>query len=339
MKEENSRTISNVSAERVDQDTFEISWETVDKELNIAIYVGESADTIDRVSPVARVSGETAVRIKGLDSHTRYYFEVVPDGEAGVVTSERRVALEGAVNFRDLGGYETSDGRRVRWGQVFRSDSLGRLTARDQTVLSGMGLRVVCDFRTPSEVENAPDRLPEGGVIEYLHLPIVHGAFDSVRALERMKKGDISWLSKDFMIKGYIRNIEEFGETWGTVLRRIIESKNRPLLFHCTGGKDRAGVCAALFLLALGVPEDTVIHDHGLTNVYIAGLLEMVHERIREIGIEPDHVAPYFTASREYMVSVLDHIGEVYGSSANYLKTKAGIDDERLALLRQELLE
>jgi protein-tyrosine phosphatase len=253
------------------------------------------------------------------------------------ISKERRVPLEGAVNFRDLGGYETSDGRKVKWGQVFRSDSLARLSARDQTVLRGMGIRLVCDFRTPGEVKKAPDRLPDG--TRYLHLPVVHGEFDSVTALERMGKGDISWLTDDFMVNGYIKNIEKFGGTWGRVLNRIIDPESRPLVFHCTGGKDRAGVCAALFLLALGVPEDTVIYDHGLSNVYIGELLGRIYEWIREVGIDPDEVAPYFTAPRECIVSSLDHIREVYVSVANYLWTKAGIDNKKLSLLKDQLLE
>ena len=74
-------------------------------------------------------------------------------------------------------------------------------------------------------------------------------------AVERIKKGDDSWLTEDFMLSGYIHNLDEFAHIWGEVIRRLIEPENRPLLFHCTGGKDRAGTCAALILLALGVPE------------------------------------------------------------------------------------
>jgi protein-tyrosine phosphatase len=332
-------TISNVTAQRIDKDTFKISWETVDEKMNVEIYLADRPDTFDHRSPVASVSGKTSVHIRGVGSNARPYFKVLPERGPAIVTAERRVFLEGAVNFRDLGGYGTSNGHTVKWGQVFRSDSLNRLTARDQVVLLKTGIRVVCDFRTPSEVNYAPDRLPDDSGIEYLHRPVIHGEFDSVKAMERIKKGDISWLNKDFMVKGYIRNIEEFGGIWGKVINRIIEPKSRPLVFHCTGGKDRAGVCAALILLALGVPEETVIHDHGLSNIYIAELVESIYKRFREAGIDPKKVSPYFTAPREGIASVLEHIGKVYGSVAHYLKVRSGIGDQRLTLLRQELLE
>ncbi|MFH1242551.1 MAG: tyrosine-protein phosphatase [Pseudomonadota bacterium] len=332
-------TISNVTAQRIDKDTFKVSWENVDEKMDVEIYLAERPDSFDYTSPVASVSGKTSVRIRALGYNARPYFKVLPQRGPGIVTAERRVSLEGSVNFRDLGGYGTSNGHTVKWGQVFRSDSLARLTDRDQAVLLKTGIRVVCDFRTPSEVNNAPDRLPDAGGIEYLHLPVVHGEFDSIEAMERIRKGDIGWLSKDFMVKGYIRNIEEFGGIWGEVINRIIEPRSRPLVFHCTGGKDRAGVCAALILLALGVPEETVILDHGLSNMYIAELVESIYKWFRKEGIDPEKVAPYFTAPRECIVSLLEHMGKTYGSVAHYLKVRSGVDDQKLTLLRQELLE
>ena len=258
---------------------------------------------------------------------------MVPDGGTGIITAERQVPLEGAVNFRDLGGYRSSDGLRVKWGRVFRSDGLARLTTTDQAILRQIGIRLVCDFRTPGEVEKSPDRLPDGA--RWLHLPIVHGEFDSIAALERMGRGDISWLTDDFMVNGYIRNIDEIAETWGTVLNHLSRPEGRPMVFHCTGGKDRAGVCAALILLALDVPEETVIYDHGLSNIYIAKLLDKIYEYIRYIGIDPEKVAPYFTAPRECIVSMLNHLHQTYGSATNYLNTRAGVSQETLALLKQ----
>lgn len=334
-----SSIISNVTVDRIDKYAVKIRWETGIKDLGVSIFVGDSPVTIDGSSPAARVPGGTCAQISGLDPHVRHYFKVAPDGAPGVIAGERRVYLEGAVNFRDLGGYETRDGHRVKWGQVFRSDSLARLTHADQSLLRRMGLRLVCDFRSPAELEIWPDRLPEGGSVEYLHLPITHGEFDFVAALERIRDGDDSWLTDGFMVNGYIGSIEEFADTWGTVLNRLAEQEGRPMVFHCTGGKDRAGTCAALILLALGLPEETVIYDHQLSNVLIANLVTKLYKRIESYGVDPEKLAPYFTAPRECIVSLIDHIHETYGSPTNYLRTKAGVSEETLALLKQRLLE
>ena len=92
------------------------------------------------------------VKITGLDPASRHYFHVRDEDGNRFMTAERRVPLEGAVNFRDIGGYKTVDGREVKWGKVFRSDGLTRLTQLDHQTVLPMGIERVFDFRTNAEV-------------------------------------------------------------------------------------------------------------------------------------------------------------------------------------------
>ena len=115
-----------------------------------------------------------------------------------------------------------------------------------------IGFKLVCDFRTPEEAQAQPDRLPEDGSIEYLHLPIAHGKFDPAEAVDRIRKGDISWLTDDFMTNNYIKQIDNFAGLWKQFFEQLMNPEKRPIVFHCTAGKDRTGVCAALILLAAG---------------------------------------------------------------------------------------
>jgi len=337
---ETTSIISDIAVEREGENSVRIRWRASQPDRDISIYCAASPSipAFD-ASPPLRVRSSTQAEIGGLDPDRRYYFRVVPDGEKGVVVADRRVDLEGAVNFRDLGGYETIDGRRIRWGRVFRSDSLARLTEKDRLRVGHLGLRLVIDFRTANEVKKSPDRLPENGSLSYLNLPITHGEFDFVGAVERIKKGDDTWLTPGFMVSGYIQNVDEFPHIWGEVIRRLTRSESRPLLFHCTGGKDRAGTSAALILLALGVPDETVIEDHQLSNRFIADLIQKVYKRIATYGVDPQKLSPYFTAPRECIVSLLGHLRKIYGSPEGYLKTAAGLTDEILALLKEALLE
>jgi len=332
--------LSDITLERNSETSVQIRWEDDPSHRDITIYYATSPDAAGfDADPAIRVRGTNEAEITGLDPNRRYYFRWVPEGEKGAVIAERRVMLEGAVNCRDLGGYQTTDGRHIRWGQAFRSDSLARLTERDLLRLGHLGLRLVIDFRTPNEVRKSPDRLPEGDFLPYLNLPIAHGEFDFVGAVERIKKGDDTWLTPGFMMAGYIQNVDEFPHVWGEVIRRLTQPESRPLLFHCTGGKDRAGTCAALILLALGVPEETVIADHQLSNVLIADLIKRVYERIATYGVDPQKLSPYFTAPRECIVSLLAHLHETYGSPVDYLKRAAGLTDEILERLKEDLLE
>jgi protein-tyrosine phosphatase len=339
MAKRKTSQLKNINVEQNKKGIFTIRWESKAEDIGVEVFVGDSPRTINRKASAASVKGQTSVKIDGLDPDARHYFEVVSDGGRSIIAAERHQPFKGVVNFRDLGGYETADGRRLKWGQVFRSGHLARVTEEDKRLLKRMGIKMICDFRTPGEMEAQPDWLPEDGSTTYLHYPIVHGEFDPVAAMESMHKGDISWLTEDFMIKRYIQKIDEFPKVWGEILKILTDPDNRPMVFHCTAGKDRAGACAALILLALGVPEDTVIYDHGLSNVYIADALEKINERIRKMGVDPEKVAPYFTAPRNAIIAFVDNIRKSYGSASEYLMTKAGVNKETLELLKKELLD
>ena len=339
MVKQKSVKLSNVTAERSKKNTFKISWETEAKDINVNIYAGNSPLTINRKSPAATAKVSDSAEIAGLDPDALWYFEVLPERGHPVMVSERAIRFDVVVNFRDLGGYETTDGRRVKWGRVFRSGHLSELTEKDQERIRQLGIKTICDFRSPGEKEMRPNWLPPGGAVEYLELPIVHGEFDPVAAMESLQKGDASWLTEDFIITRYIKKIDDFGHVWGRFFDQLADGKKRPLVFHCTAGKDRAGTAAALTLLALGVPEETVIYDHGLSNVYIAHVLKVINRRIKDLGIDPKKVEPYFTAPRNAIVAVVNHIRKTYGSVDSYLQNKAGVSEQKLALLREELLD
>ncbi len=102
----------------------------------------------------------------------------------------QRLPLSGAVNFRDLGGYRTGDGRKVKQGLVFRSDHLSRLTEEDQRLLQRLRFKVVCDLRTVQEQQRQPDLLPQDGSIRLLPLPVQAGRFDPALAMERLRSGE-----------------------------------------------------------------------------------------------------------------------------------------------------
>jgi len=243
------------------------------------------------------------------------------------------------VNFRDLGGYKTSNGKHTKWGKIFRSDNLSRLTDRDQIKLKNMNIKLVCDFRTGAEIKKSPNKFPGDAPVRYLHMPIIHGEFDNTTLFNRIKKGDIGWISIDFMIKGYIQSLEEYADTFGHVIKMLTKPRNIPMVFHCTAGKDRTGTFAALLLMALDVPEKTVIEDHGLSNILIAKVLDKMNEYLKSYGIDPQLVSPYLTAPKECIVSMIHHINTHYGSVHNYLTKKAGLNPKIIASLKENLLE
>jgi protein-tyrosine phosphatase len=221
---------------------------------------------------------------------------------------------------------------------IFRSDNLARLTERDLSFLSHLNIATICDFRTDAETRRSPNPLPGSGTRQYFHMPIQHGEHDPAAAFERIKKGDYQWLSEAFMVTGYLRSIDHFSSLWHDFFNLLASPDRRPLVFHCTGGKDRTGTAAALVLSVLGVPEEAIVRDYALSAEYIAGIVNMINDQLEEMGVDPQEVAPYFTVTPGRMRALLDHIRTTYGSAVDYLVNKAGIDPSVIAQFREELL-
>ena len=252
---------------------------------------------------------------------------------------ERRIVLDGTANFRDIGGYPTNGHKRVKWRKIFRSGNLASLTENDHKILQEIGIQSVCDFRSAEEIARQPNHLPEQASLQVLHLPIVNKTMEPTEAVTRIMKGDIAWFTPDFMLKSYIEKIEAFHDIWHLFFKYVCQRSYRPLLFHCTAGKDRTGVGAALILLCLGVSEKWVIHDHALSNIYNAKQTQNIQDNLRKIGVDPDKLTDYLTAPKSAIVAVIEHINKKYGSARDYLIQKANVNAAWIENLEEEMLE
>ena len=331
--------IDNVCVERDQNDFLTIRWEPDDPNRLVSIYSGDSPEHIDYLHPIGKVSGKTEFTFADDRPDIRRYFSIIAESNQEIVTAERLVRLEGTLNFRDLGGYRTDSGKFVKWGMAFRSDALTKLTAKDHALLNHLELKAVFDFRGQAEVEQSPDRLPENGSIAFFHMPVTSHTIDTVSALKRLKKGDAGWLTESFMREGYLTNIDQYARTWGTVANYLAMPENRPLVFHCTAGKDRTGTFAALLLLLLGVPEETIIQDHGLSNFFLQDFLETAFAYFEGIGVAREKIGPYLTAPKDAIIALLDHVRNKYGSAETYFLEQAGIQPGTVDCLRRDLLE
>jgi protein-tyrosine phosphatase len=324
---------------RRSEDCVEIRWTSTGVDSGVTLYRGDSPERIEIDTPVAHLDNAHSVVLCGLDPGRPHFFRLVAEGGATLVVGERRPAVEGAPNLRDLGGYEANDGRCVKWGTIFRSSNLARLTDKGMALVKQLGIRFVCDFRTEAEAARAPDRFPDSSRTGYLQLPIQHGDFEPTAVFDRIRNGDYAWISEEFMLQGYIESIECHFPVWLRFFNLLADSRCRPLLFHCTGGKDRTGAAAALILLALGVPEETVVRDYGLSDGYNTAVRREINDHLGSLGVDIAKVAPYFTAPESRMRALLAHINRTCGSAVDYLVKRAGVREETLERLRADLLE
>lgn len=191
----------------------------------------------------------------------------------------RLIKLDGTFNFRDIGGYETADGRRVVCKKLYRADALNKLTDADLKRLCEMDIQTVVDFRMAAEQAAQPDRVPDKARLITLS-PIAavaaqasaSAAQDDAKKLEYLEKAASSGkLSAVSPMIGQMRELvteKSAMDAFGAFLRLIIDKNAVPLVFHCKGGKDRTGWAAALTLCLLGVPRETVLADYMLTAEY-----------------------------------------------------------------------
>ena len=239
----------------------------------------------------------------------------------------RHFNLQGASNFRDLGGYATRDGHRVRWRQIFRSNHLGHLTASDVEVVRGLGVRSAFDFRGVEEraaaacviEEIAVHSLPiEPTVVAALRARLQARALSSADALEIMRES----------YRNYVRqNTHSFRELFAHLLE-----DRAPLVIHCTAGKDRTGFACALLLQALGVPADVIAEDYLLTNRF--------YRRDPNSSPDlPDDVRQAIgSVEASFLAAGLDTVRADYGDLENYFRNGLGLGGPERSELKARYL-
>jgi protein-tyrosine phosphatase len=256
---------------------------------------------------------------------------------------KRHVVLDGAQNFRDLGGYATDDGRHVRWGLLYRSDNLAHLTDADLEKVQQLGIKLVCDFRSTEEKAEEPDRLPATNPPAVAELPIFDESFSPAAFRERLTSGDLGDLDLRQTLTDANRLFaSQFAGQYAAMLERVTRPESLPAVVHCTAGKDRAGFASAVILRTLGVPEETVLEDFLLTNHYTGRKIERTLWTIRVISlfrVDPEQVRPVLGVERGYLEAAFDEIAKRHGSFDAYRRDALGFDDAETAAFRQLALE
>jgi hypothetical protein len=242
----------------------------------------------------------------------------------------RLLPLVGAYNFRDLGGYPTIDGKRTRWGRLYRSDTLHELTADDLEVLRGIGLASVIDLRTEAEVGRSGRGVLGGEPISYVNLSVLpaEGGERQASPADSIEGVPLRYLS--YLDVGREALVESF--------RLIADPDSYPLVFHCQAGKDRTGVLAALVLDCIGVEATAIVDDYVLT----ATRMDLILGRLRRdphFAGRIDEMPPsVFKVEASTMEGFLRRLDGEFGGARQWA-LGAGITEDQLRTLSHLLLE
>ena len=221
---------------------------------------------------------------------------------------ERLVALQGAVNFRDLGGYVAGGGLRTRWRTLFRADGLGELTEADLSVLRALGIRTVIDLRSGQELERGRFDV-DAHPVAFHHFPFIHELPDA-EAFERRP---------GLLGAQYQEMLSDAGGQILAALQVLAAPDALPAVFHCTAGKDRTGLLSAIVLSLLGVDERTVVADYALSGEAMERLRAKLILKYPDGRDAIENLDEVFSADPAQMELLLDHLRERYGSVDEYV--------------------
>lgn len=326
-----SRGIPFTAAEVVKNDdgSFTIDWAAKNAG-RVTVYTGREQNAIARRSAVAHGASTATVTVRGLGDADRQWFELVPEHGAPLTLADRSLHLATAANFRDAGGYRTSDGRWVRMGVLYRSGDLSKLTDADLAKLKRLGIRTDIDLRTEGERTAAPDRLPAGAA--YIVADVLGGSISTTtlpstadEAAAYMEAAEHTMVSS-----------ATASAAFRTVLGKAGDRRASSVVYHCSAGKDRTGWASATILTALGVPSATVFEDYLASNTYRAA------ENAATLAAMPESMraayAPMLEVRATYLQGGFDQVRSEYGTFDAYLRKGLRLGSKDLAALRDLLL-
>lgn len=268
--------------------------------------------------------------------------------------AQQYLPVDGIVNARDLGGYQATDGKTVRHGLLLRSASLAEAKEKDLSYLSGIPVGTVVDFRMDFELRGKEDKMIPGA--RYVRLPVNSSGIDvadeDAKELSRHKSFDIR---KFIMIAAFNKRAQKIAhemypimvmdedcqKQFAAFLQMAVHADSA-ILFHCTQGKDRAGLASAYILSALGVDRETIIKDFDATNAIYAKDVKRLSRRVRFFGgkdKEIETVKAFIGANTDNFIKVLDLIDSEYGSMLNYIQGPLGLSDNDILRLKERYLQ
>lgn len=245
----------------------------------------------------------------------------------------RVLPLAGALNLRDMGGYESVDGRRVKAGKLYRSGRMSRLTAADEAHMATLGIRVVCDLRNSQERTRHPTRwcAASGARLWARDYAEHSGQLDHVIGNAAATGAD----AHAAMIALYRELPFDHLDSYRWLFAQLVAGEV-PLLFNCTAGKDRTGVAAALVLHALGVAFDQIVEDYLATNDADLSILVQGEDGLD--GFAAAVGARLLAADADYLAAAWDELCDRYGDVDGYLAHALGVDAAARARLGAMLL-
>lgn len=328
--------VTRVEVARTSGGAYHLDWRAAFGEHPITIYVARDPAALGAGAPLA-VAAQSGLAIEQLDPGQRYYFSLTPPSGVPLIVAQRDVPFEGCVNFRDLGGYLCEQGQRVRWGALYRSGHMAKLSATDLNHFATLDIRTVCDFRVQEERANEAAMLPGQPRQEVLGVMPGIGDRDYFRRIfAAAPDPNIVLDAMHDIMRSFVTDAID---KYRRLFEILLETTTGNVLLNCSAGKERTGIGAALVLSALGVPRRTVLYDFMLSERYFPAESEI--PRVREkYGVTDSGprgralIMPLLETRESYLQSAFAIIDRDYGSTLALLEARCDLGPNELRRLR-----
>ena len=270
-----------------------------------------------------------------------------------IIKIKRSIEIPHVTNFRDIGGYSVKGGKTIKYGQFYRCASFSRIDESDIKILKELNLKIIVDLRSKGERESEPDIIPSD--CEYYNYSGIV-TMDNPNDMANQFGGNMDM--KDILMNILQKNIEmpnpmdylkecyttmaEHSQSFKALFDLIKQNPDKPIAFHCTAGKDRTGVAAALIMLCLGASEETVMEDYLLSNMYRKVENDSVIESLKKYTSAEEFLAivrSMLEVNAELLNAYFDKVKELYETWDNYFEKALGISSEDRKNLKELYLE
>lgn len=335
--------IASATAQR-EGDRILLHWRSAQP---VDVYEAERADAPPARRKLISKADADGQHSAAVAAARRFYFLQAKDDAHW--TAERLLPLEGGTNFRDLGGYATTDGHHVKWGEFYRSGAMNHLTPKDYEYLSSLDIKVVCDLRSRQEREISPTKWQAKPAARYTAVD-----YDGDAMFRRILPTNAKQPRTDF----YDEAPEIFAPQYRAMFRSLLAGE-APLAVNCSAGQDRTGIASGLILTALGVPRETIYQDYHLStqlrrpenetpsvdlNEYkdrnAVARFHWERQQMLKEGKDPFKPTPLINADGQPKLAVAFKAMETrYGSVEGYLQKQLGVGPAEIAKLRTMYLD
>lgn len=236
---------------------------------------------------------------------------------------KRALVLQGTSNFRDLGGYPAANGKMVKWNKIYRSADISELSESDLGIMKNNKIATICDLRGPQELQTKPDKYPTD--TRYVNLPA---------GSENVSNTNYGKINRDSMMLGFYSRTDHLKAKYQPLFDELLAVKNdNSLLFHCTAGKDRTGVGAAIILSALGVDKKYIVADYAATNTFWDN--KKMIEMLIKSGMPETNVKAMMAANPMYINTFFETIDKKYHSMEQFLTNELELNETKIKQLRE----